>query len=166
MKDLASPKRSLKLHEKHYNSLNKPISATLNTCSFSIINCLRTPYSKSIHLDHSPLATHIAGFLSTDPHQPKSQYPVLLHVWAEFLTNPTDFHGSTLCLWHQHSSKTRLSSFTRIQTMGRRHPTSNPTSNPERTRARPNPHQELLSGGGWRDVLRVKREKSWSITSE
>ena len=88
---------SLELHNQHYNSLNKPRSATLNTGSASIRNGLRNPYSKSrIHLDHSPWATPHYWFLEHCFPPAKIPMPSFVPCFSYvFLTNPTDFHSSS-----------------------------------------------------------------------
>lgn len=78
-----------------------------------------------------------------------------------FLTNPTDFHSSTFCLWHPNWPNTRLSLFTRIQTTDRKYllprffkrtrPLSTRNSSPGRAKG--------CSPKG-------KSEKSWSKTFE
>lgn len=88
---------SLELYKQHYNSLNKPRSATLNTGSASIGNGLRNPYSKSrIHLDHSPWATPLYWFLELCFPPAKIPMPSFAPCFRYvFLTNPTDFHSSS-----------------------------------------------------------------------
>lgn len=148
----------------HYNSLSKSRSASLNTCSASMRNSLRNPYYGSrIPPDHCHWATSHHWLLQRSFPPAKIRIPGFAPCFCyAFLRNPIDFHNSAVCLWHQHSSKIRLSPFTK--TTDRWHGGWNPTSYAEGTSGKiysspgaPPPGRVMgakhLSNWKWSEVL-------------